>query len=87
MLELESPPKDLIIVGGGIVGLEFATIFSHLNSNVTVVEMLPALLPNEEPEVNRFLLSSLKKDGIEVLVDSKVTQVNLVGNKLYFILM
>ncbi|UCC57836.1 MAG: dihydrolipoyl dehydrogenase [Candidatus Bathyarchaeum sp.] len=80
MLELESPPKDLIIVGGGIVGLEFATIFSHLNSNVTLVEMLPTLLPNEEPEVNKFLLSNLRKDGIEVLVNSKVTEINLVDN-------
>jgi len=77
MLELESPPKDLIVIGGGIVGLEFATICSNLDSNVTIVEMLPILLPNEEPEVNKFLLNNLKKDGIEVLVNSKVTEVNL----------
>jgi dihydrolipoamide dehydrogenase len=80
MLELESIPKDLIIIGGGIVGLEFATICSNLNSNVTVVEMLPTLLPNEEPEVNKFLLNNLRKDRIEVLVNSKVTEVNLVDN-------
>jgi dihydrolipoamide dehydrogenase len=80
MLELESPPKDLIIVGGGIVGLEFATIFSHLNSTVTIVEMLPKLLPDEEPEVNKFLLNNLKKNGIEVLMNSKVTEVNLTDN-------
>ncbi len=80
MLELESPPKDLIIVGGGIVGLEFATIFSHLNSTVTIVEMLPKLLPDEEPEVNKFLLNNLKKNGIEVLMNSKLTEVNLTDN-------
>lgn len=80
MLELESIPKDLIVIGGGIVGLEFATICSSLNSNVTIVEMLPTLLPDEEPEVNKFLLINLKKDGIEVLVNSKVTEVNLVDN-------
>jgi dihydrolipoamide dehydrogenase len=80
MLELESPPKDLIIVGGGIVGLEFATIFSHLNSSVTIVEMLPKLLPYEEPEVNKFLLNNLKKNGIEVLMNSKVTEVTLTDN-------
>ena len=80
MLELESIPKDLIIIGGGIVGLEFATICSNLNSNVIVVEMLPTLLPNEEPEVNKFLRGNLKKDGIEVLVNSKVTEVNLAEN-------
>ncbi len=80
MLELESIPKNLVVIGGGIVGIEFATICSNLNSNVTIVEMLPTLLPNEEPEVNKFLLSNLKKDGIEVLVNSKVTAVNLVNN-------
>ena len=80
MLELESVPKNFIIVGGGIVGLEFATIFRNLGSNVTIVEMLPRLLPDEEPEVNNFLLSNLRKNGIEVLVDSKVVDVNLVEN-------
>jgi len=80
MLELESIPKHLIIVGGGIVGLEFATIFSSLGSKVTIVEMLPRLLPDEEPEVNNFLLNNLRKNGIEVLVDSKVIDVKLVDN-------
>jgi dihydrolipoamide dehydrogenase len=80
MLELEFPPKDLIIIGGGIVGLEFATIFSHLNSNVIIVEMLPTLLPDEEPEVNKFLLSNFKKDKVELFLNSKVTEVNLVDN-------
>jgi dihydrolipoamide dehydrogenase len=82
MLELESIPNDLIVIGGGIVGLEFATICSNLNSNVTIVEMLPSLLPDEEPEVNNFLLRNLKKNGIEVLVNSKVTEVNLLENSV-----
>jgi dihydrolipoamide dehydrogenase len=80
MLELDSVPKDLIIVGGGIVGLEFATIFSNLGSIVTIVEMLPRLLPDEEPEVNSFLLNNLRKNGIKVLVDSKVVSVNVIDN-------
>jgi dihydrolipoamide dehydrogenase len=80
MLELELVPKHLIIVGGGIVGLEFATIFSNLGSKVTIVEMVPRILPDEEPEVNNFLLKNLRKNGIEILVHSKVTEVNLVDN-------
>jgi dihydrolipoamide dehydrogenase len=82
MLELDFPPKDLIIIGGGIVGLEFATIFSNLDSNVTLVEMLSTLLPNEEPEVHSFLLRNLKKEGIEVLVESKVTEVTQVHSSV-----
>jgi dihydrolipoamide dehydrogenase len=82
MLELEAIPKNLVVIGGGIVGLEFATICSNLNSNVTIVEMLPSLLPDEEPDVNRFLLRNLKKNGIEVLVNSKVTEVNILDKSV-----
>ena len=75
LLELEAPPVSLLIIGGGVIGLEFATIFNLLDTKVTVVEMLPTLLPNEEPEVGEFLLKHLKKEGIEVFVNSKVTEV------------
>lgn len=74
LLELEKPPSSLLIVGGGVIGLEFASIFSLLNTKVTIVEMLPTLLPNEEPEMGEFLLRHLKKEGIEIFVNSKVTQ-------------
>ena len=82
MLELESPPKELIIVGGGIVGLEFATIFSNLGSKVTIIEMLPKLLPDEEPDVNNFLLNNLRRNGIEVEIGSKVTKVIIIDNQV-----
>ncbi|UCF45336.1 MAG: dihydrolipoyl dehydrogenase [Candidatus Bathyarchaeota archaeon] len=80
MLELETPPKSLLVVGGGVIGLEFATIFNLLNTKVTIVEMLPTLLPDEEPEVGEFLLRHLKKEGMEVFVNSKVTQVTQVND-------
>ncbi|MHA2407936.1 MAG: dihydrolipoyl dehydrogenase [Candidatus Ranarchaeia archaeon] len=75
LLELQTPPKSLLIIGGGVIGLEFATIFNLLNTKVTIVEMLPTLLPNEEPEVGEFLVRNLKKEGMEVFVNSKVTEV------------
>lgn len=80
MLELEAPPKSLLVIGGGVIGLEFATIFNLLDTKVTVVEMLPTLLPNEEPEVGEFLLRNLRREGIEVFVNSKVTEVCKVNN-------
>jgi dihydrolipoamide dehydrogenase len=82
ILELEAPPKSLLIIGGGVIGLEFATIFNLLETRVTVVEMLPTLLPNEEPEVGKFLLNNLKKEGMEVFVNSKVTEVTQTENTL-----
>jgi dihydrolipoamide dehydrogenase len=75
ILELEKPPRSLLIIGGGIIGLEFATIFNLINAKVTIVEMLPTLLPNEEPEIGEFLFRHLKKEGVEVFVNSKVTKV------------
>jgi len=80
MLEVEAPPKSLLVIGGGVIGLEFATIFNLLDTKVTVVEMLPTLLPNEEPEVGEFLLRNLRKEGMEVFVNSKVTEVRPVNN-------
>jgi dihydrolipoamide dehydrogenase len=82
LLELENPPKSLLIIGGGVIGLEFATIFNLLNTKVTIVEMLPTLLPNEEPEMGEFLLRHLKKEGMEVFVNSKVTQVTQINDKV-----
>ncbi len=80
LLEIADPPKSLLVIGGGVIGLEFATIFNLLDTKVTVVEMLPSLLPTEEPEVGEFLLRNLRKEGMEVFVNSKVTQVNKVSN-------
>lgn len=80
LLEIEDPPKSLLVIGGGVIGLEFATIFNLLDTKITVVEMLPSLLPTEEPEVGEFLLRNLRKDGMEVFVNSKVVQVNNVSN-------
>jgi len=80
LLEIEAPPKSLLVIGGGVIGLEFATIFNLLDTKVTVVEMLPTLLPSEEPEVGEFLLRNLRKEGMEVFVNSKVTEVCKVEN-------
>ena len=82
LLEIESPPKSLLVIGGGVIGLEFATIFNLLNTKVTVVEMLPTLLPTEEPEVGEFLMRNLRKEGMEVFVNSKVTQVRKVNDSV-----
>jgi len=74
-IQLEKPPESLLVIGGGAVGLEFATIFSLLGTKVIVVELLPKLLPNEEPDVGEFIKKRLEKDGIRVLIGSKVVDV------------
>ncbi len=79
ILDLDAPPESLVIIGGGVIGLEFATIFNLLGTQVTMVELLPTLLPAEEPEVGVFLKQHLKKEGIIVLLDSRVTNITQVN--------
>ncbi len=71
-LDLKRIPKHLLIIGGGIVGVEFATIFRGLGARVTVLEMLPKIISNEDEEVIRGLSMLLEKEGIEILTRAKV---------------
>ncbi|MGI6081669.1 MAG: dihydrolipoyl dehydrogenase [Limnochordia bacterium] len=72
MFHLESLPKRIVIVGGGVIGCEFASIFNLLGSEVTVVEALPALLPMVDHEVARQLTSYFKRRRIKVILGKKV---------------
>jgi dihydrolipoamide dehydrogenase len=72
LLQVESVPASLAIVGGGVIGCEFASVFSRLGAAVTVIEMLPQLLPGEDQRVGRTLQQAFKKAGIEVHVKTAV---------------
>ena len=69
---LPEQPKSMIIIGGGAIGIEFAYFYNSLGTKVTVVEMLPSILPLEDKEITKILDSSLKKSGIEILTSAKV---------------
>lgn len=75
-LELTTVPKGLVVIGGGVIGCEFATIFSELGSAVTVVEVLPGILSLLDADVSRQMQGFLKKRGIEVLTNQKVVRVD-----------
>jgi dihydrolipoamide dehydrogenase len=68
----EKLPKSVIVIGSGAIGVEFSTIWKSYGVEVTIVEMLPRLLPLEDEEVSTELAKSFKKDGIQVLVGHKV---------------
>ncbi|MDN7241159.1 dihydrolipoyl dehydrogenase [Planococcus sp. N028] len=75
VFDMEKIPDSIVIVGGGIIGVELANIFSSLRASVTIVEMGERILPNEDIDASKTLLKTLKKKNVTVLTSTKVTQV------------
>ncbi|MBI3923035.1 MAG: dihydrolipoyl dehydrogenase [Armatimonadetes bacterium] len=82
LLELRALPESLVIVGAGAVGVEFGQIFALLGSKVTMVEMMPRLLPLCEPEISEEMTRVLKKCGIAVETDSMVKSLSDTGDRI-----
>ena len=74
-------PKELVVIGGGYIGLELSSVWKRLGSNVTVVEFLDHILPGMDKDISVEFLKILTKQGINFELDSKVTGVNIVKNK------
>ena len=68
-------PKSLIVMGSGAIGIEFASFYRAMGAEVTVVELLPQILPVEDAEVSKFARRQLEKQGIRFHVEAKVTKV------------
>ena len=65
-LELEEVPESIVIVGGRALGLEFAQIFAHFGSRVTLLQRSPQIIPEEEPEISTAMEDALKGEGIDI---------------------
>jgi len=76
-LELKEIPKTMLVIGAGASGLEMATIYSRLGSQITVVEIMDQILPGMEHELCEHLLKIMKKSGIKILTSSQVTGCNV----------
>ena len=74
-LELADVPKSMLVVGGGIIGLEMATVYSSLGAKVTVVEFMDQLMPGADKDLVKPLADRLKKQGIEVHLKTKADKV------------
>ncbi|MAN60509.1 MAG: dihydrolipoyl dehydrogenase [Parvibaculum sp.] len=81
-LELEKVPGKLVVVGGGVIGLELGSVWNRLGSDVTVVEFLPAILPGMDGEVAKTFQRILKKQKFSLKLGSKVTGVEKSGKGL-----
>jgi dihydrolipoamide dehydrogenase len=76
MLNLQTLPESLVIVGGGVSGCEFASIFNGLGCRVTVIELLPTILATEDVQVVRQIQLFMKRKGIEIKTAVNITQVD-----------
>ncbi len=81
ILSLTSVPESLLIVGGGVIGSEFANIFSSFGSKVTMVEILPRILSTEDEDVSKVIEKSLKKKGVKILTDTVAEKVSKKDGK------
>jgi dihydrolipoamide dehydrogenase len=88
ILSLKEQPARLAVIGAGAVGVEFASMFHSFGTKVTLIEVLPRVLPVEDDEVSALLAKSFRKRGIEVLTETRVEAVNKTSDhtELHFTL-
>lgn len=76
-------PKNLLIVGSGAIGMEFASFYNSVGSNVTVIESMDRILINEDIEVSKFAKKSFEKNGIKIILNSKLMKVTKEPDRLH----
>jgi dihydrolipoamide dehydrogenase len=81
-MNLPEQPKELIVIGAGAIGIEFAYFYSVLGTKVTVIEMLDSILPIEDKEVSDTLARSFRKRGIEIYTKTSVEKAEVKGKKV-----
>ncbi|HHX22594.1 MAG TPA: dihydrolipoyl dehydrogenase [Thermoanaerobacterales bacterium] len=82
ILDINQVPSSIIIIGGGIVGLEMASYFNSAGSKVTVIEMLDHIAGNTDREISQILMKNYSQKGIDFKLNSKVTEIN--GNTVLY---
>jgi dihydrolipoamide dehydrogenase len=83
ILDIPKIPGSLAILGGGVIGIEFASLFARLGTKVTVLEMLPRIVAPADPESSKLLADELNKQGCEIKTEVKVTSIERKGNEVF----
>lgn len=81
-LALPKVPRRLVVIGGGVIGMELASAFCSYGSEVTVIEVIPELFPAEEKNIVAYMQKELKKRGIRILCGTKVKVIEKAGRSL-----
>lgn len=82
LLELRQIPKSMVVLGAGAVGVEFASVFNHFGAQVTIIELLPRIVPIEDEEVSKELTRVFKKRKIDVMTDTRFQSAQINGNEV-----
>ena len=75
-LDAKELPSSIVIVGGGVIGMEFATLYHELGVPVTVIEAMPTILPNIDQEIVSILRDKYEKSGVKILTETKVVSID-----------
>lgn len=78
-MTLAKQPKSMVIVGSGAIGVEFAYVYHAMGTKVTIMEFMPAIVPNEDADVSQALERDFKKKGMEIHTSTEVTKVDTSG--------
>ncbi|WP_426126143.1 dihydrolipoyl dehydrogenase [Pararhizobium sp. PWRC1-1] len=78
----EEMPKSLLVMGSGAIGIEFASFYRTMGVDVTVVELLPQVMPVEDAEISAFAKKQFDKQGMKIILDAKVTKVEKAANSV-----
>ena len=81
-LQIPAPPRHLLVIGGGVIGLELGSVWRRLGSKVTVVELMPTILPGNDEEIVREADKVFRKQGLEIRVGTKVTGARLEASRV-----
>lgn len=80
---LPKQPKEMLVIGSGAIGMEFAYFYNAIGTKVTVVEFMPRILPVEDEDVSKTMAMYFKKKGIDILTGSSVEKVDIKGNRCH----
>ncbi len=81
-VQMKRIPEKLLVVGGGVIGLEFATVYKRLGASVLVIEALPQILTGTDIEISKTLGRILKKQGVEIMLETKVGELVKKGKNV-----
>ena len=79
---LKAPPKKMVIIGAGAIGVEFAYFYNEYGTEVHLIEMMPDILPIEDVDVSKEVEKSFKKSGIKIYKETKVTSIKKLKTKV-----